>query len=101
MTNYPDKYIIRSKVAEDCPQFKIKKGDYSYLYFSPEGGGWWQWSNLEAWARRFDSATNKEIVDALQSCNPTNWCGGTGPWFYKPEPHSIEVVAVPAKVKVY
>ena len=50
------------------------------LYYSEEGGGWWQWGP-EAWrqGRRNEDEARASALTA-------------GPWFHKPEPDEIRVV---------
>lgn len=94
---YPDRYIITGKVAKG-----ENKGETVYLYFSEEGGGWWQWSNNEAWALRFESKDDRRIEDALLCAGDKNWTKHScGPWYYSADPKTVKLVAVPAKIKVY
>lgn len=96
---YPDRYVITALVAESHDRgssvWNVKKGDRVWLYWTDESGGWWQWSNAEGWAYRFQSKDDKRLSDALRSSV------NMGPWFYKPDPKTIEVRPVPAIVKVY
>jgi hypothetical protein len=90
---YPDRYVITGIVAEDAPHVRVKKGDRVWLYWSHEGGGWWQWGS-EGWARRFEQKAGREYDDAVK-CAPK-----VGPWYSMPDPATIETVAVPAIVTV-
>ena len=87
---YPDRYIIQALVKEG-----EYKGQRITLYFSQEGGGWWQWSKYDGWNYRFQSMDDPHLNDALRSAPKM------GPWYFYPDASTIEVVAVPAIVKVY
>lgn len=95
---YPDRYVITALVAEDSekrhPAIDRKKGDRIWLYWTDEGGGWWQWGS-EGWAYRFQSMDDKKLQEALSSAPKM------GPWYNRPDPKTIEVRPVPAIVKVY
>ena len=95
MNEYPDRYVITALIAEDSRDgvWKKKKGDRVWLYWSPEGGGWWQWGP-EGWARRFESKSGREYEAAMFSAS------NAGPWFNKPDPATIEAVSVPAILTV-
>lgn len=99
MMSYPDRYVITALVAETSDRgrevWKVKKGDRVWLYFSEEGGGWWQWSNSPRWAYRFEEKSGRKYEDAIH-CAPK-----AGPWFNRVDPKTIEVRAVPAIIKVY
>ena len=86
---YPDRYVITGVVAEG-----EHKGERVWIYFSEEGGGWWQWGP-EGWAKRFEAKEGHKYDDALL-CAPK-----TGPWYYRVDPARVEVRAVPAKVTVW
>lgn len=94
MTKYPDRFVITGLIAKDAEALRVKKGDRVWLYWSPEGGGWWQWGP-EGWAERFESKSGKTFEDAMVSAT------GVGPWYNVPDPETIEVLSVPAIVKVY
>lgn len=89
MGKYPDRYVITGLVAKG-----EHKGERVWIYFSEEGGGWWQWGP-EAWAKRFEKKEGRDFDDALL-CAPK-----VGPWYYSVDPESIEARAVPAKVTVW
>lgn len=91
---YPDRYIITAKTVKDSPTVKVEKGERIWLYWSPEGGGWWQWSKAKDWAERFPDKNGPRFKDAI-ACAPD-----VGPWFYVPDPETIETVAVPAIVTI-
>jgi hypothetical protein len=94
---YPDRYIITGKVAEG-----ENKGKTVYLYWSDEGGGWWQWSDSVNWAYRFEEPSGSRFEDALLCAGDKNWTKHScGPWYFFADPKSVEVIAVPAKVHVY
>ena len=92
---FPDRYVIRARVAEDSRDgvWQVKKDSFVWLYWSHEGGGWWQWGP-EGWARRFEAKEGREYEAALRDAPKV------GPWFNKPDPATIETVAVPAIVTV-
>jgi hypothetical protein len=89
MSEYPDRYVITSIAREDARD----AGKRHWLYWSPEGGGWWQWGP-EGWAYRFQSMDDPKLKDALSAAPKM------GPWWHWPDPTTIEVVAVPAIVTV-
>jgi hypothetical protein len=89
---HPDRYIIVAKVKDDALGH-IKAGDPIALHWSPEGGGWWQWGSV-AQAERFPSKDDDKFRGILEVA------AKMGPWFYYPDPATIEVKAVPAIVKV-
>ena len=60
-------------------------GKRFWLYFSQEGGGWWQWGP-KAWARRFDAQAGADFEDAIL-CAPK-----VGPHWAMPV-GAVEVVA--------
>jgi hypothetical protein len=90
MSEYPDRFVVTAIARPDARD----AGKRFWLYWSPEGGGWWQWGP-EGWAYRFESVDDKRLSDAL-ACAPK-----VGPFWAWPDEGSIEVVAVPAIVKVY
>jgi hypothetical protein len=85
MSTYPDRYVITG-ISEHT-------GKRVWLYFDPEGGGWWQWGS-EQLAKRFEDRDNEQFEDAML-CAPK-----TGPWYDKPKEGTIEVRPVPAIVTV-
>jgi hypothetical protein len=89
MSEYPDRYVITGIVAEG-----EKAGLKVWLYWDPEGGGWWQWGP-EGWAERFEAKEGRRYDDAIR-CAPK-----TGPWYYYVDPATVKTEAVPAIVKVY
>lgn len=94
MTRHLDRRIITaltSKKASDGPGKRI------YLYWTPEAGGWWQWSTSKGWAYRFQPDQDVKLENALKEAPKM------GPHFYWPEPKTIEVISVPTIVetKVY
>lgn len=93
--DFPDRYVITALVAEDAGGdfHKTRKGGRVWLYWSPEGGGWWQWGP-EGWARRFEAKDGKEYEWALRDAPRV------GPWYNRPDPATIETIAVPAIVTV-
>lgn len=97
MSEYPDRYIITALIKDGDPEgyWRSQKGDKIYLYWTDEGGGWWQWSNAIGWAYRFQSMDDPKLAEALRSAPKM------GPWFYRPDPSTIKVVPTPAIVKVY
>lgn len=97
-TDYPDRYIITAKVNKDSDRggvLDVKRGTDIYLYWSEEGGGWWQWSTSQNWAYRFQSLDDPKLKGALKACP------NMGPWYNYPDPSTIQVINVPAIVKVY
>lgn len=56
-----------------------------WLYFSDEGGGWWQWG-AKGWRRGVESEETARKIAG----------GAPGPWFYKPEPDEIEIIREPS-----
>ena len=75
-------YQVRGLIAKDEPDLSKKKGDEVWLYWSEEGGGWWQWGP-KGWAYTF---MNKlEAEKAPKGC--------PGPWYNVPDPETIEIVA--------
>lgn len=94
--SYPDRYIITALCGVDGNEvWRSQKGDRIYLYWTDEGGGWWQWANAESWSYRFQSKDDPKLEQALKSAP------NVGPWFYRPDPKTIEVRPVPAIIKVY
>lgn len=89
MSEHPNRYVITALVKEG-----EKKGRRVFLYWSPEGGGWWQWNEAEGWAERFEAKAGHRFEDAVL-CAPD-----VGPWYNRPDPETIEVREVPAIVKV-
>ena len=53
-----------------------------WLYWSREGGGWWQWSNNESWAKKFTGTEN--IPDII------NCAKEMGPHWYWVEPKTVK-----------
>lgn len=88
---YPDRLVITS-VAAKSSKF-AKAGERSWLYLSPEAGGWWQWGP-EKWAYRFDE-NDTRLKDAIASAPHV------GPWWNYPDPESIEVKKVPVIVEIF
>lgn len=87
---YPDRYVITAIVKEG-----ENKGKKVWLYWIEESGGWWQWSDSEAWAYRFETKSGQRFDDAMKSCPKM------GPWYYYPDPSTIKAEPTPAIVKVY
>lgn len=95
-TSFPDRYVITALVKEG-----ENKGRRVWLYWSPEGGGWWQWSDAEAWAFRFEATSGERFDDALLCARGTTWLkSGCGPWYYFVDFSTVEVRATPAIVTV-
>jgi len=86
---HPDKYVITGVVAAG-----ESKGQRVFIYFSKEGGGWWQWG-CEGWAERFDAPSGRRYDDALLCAKKC------GPWYNCVDPRTIKTIAVPAVVRVY
>jgi hypothetical protein len=93
VTKHPDRYVITGLIAKDSEALRVRKGDRVWLYWSPEGGGWWQWGP-EGWAYRFEAKSGHQYDDAIVSAK------GVGPYYNVPDPSTIETVAVPAIVTV-
>ncbi len=87
--SYPDRYVITSVAKADTRD----AGKRHWLYWSDEGGGWWQWGP-EGWAYRFQSKDDPRLEDAMRSAPKV------GPWYSSPDPLSIELVPTPAIVRV-
>lgn len=93
--NYPDRYVITAIVADGQ-----HKGEHVWICWSPEGGGWWQWTNAERWAKRF-TQDDREFKGALACAKgETGDKTSCGPWYLRPDMDSIEIRAVPAIVEV-
>ena len=80
----PKSYRIRGRVKANHAPLKIRKGDAVWLSWTPEGGGWFQWSKDEAWAREFEGEAAG--MKAASGC--------PGPWYYETDPASVEAVSV-------
>lgn len=95
MKKYPDRYIISGIVKDDK-----HKGQKVCIYWTPEGGGWWQWGPEEM-AERFESQDDPRFKDALRCATGQTWTKATcGPWYYSADLETVKVEAVPAIVKV-
>lgn len=93
---HPDRYIITGIIRDGLKD----AGEKVWLYWSPEGGGWWQWGP-EGWAKRFAGDHGAEFEDALKCAKGETWLRDTvGPWYNKPEISTIKVERVPAIVEV-
>lgn len=88
MGRYPDRYVITG-VAQPGAR---DAGERVWLYWSPEGGGWWQWGP-EGWAFRFEAMEGTRFEDAMRSAEKV------GPFWYWPI-GGIEARPVPAIVTV-
>lgn len=92
---YPDRYVITAIVADGR-----YKGKRVWIYWSPEGGGWWQWGP-EGWAERFENTDTDKFRDAMRCATGATWTKKScGPWYSYPDPATIEVRSVPAIVTV-
>jgi hypothetical protein len=89
MTNYPDRYVITGIVKDGQ-----HKNERVYLYWTEEGGGWWQWGP-DGWAYRFENKSGARFEDAMRCAKK-----GVGPYYYSVHPESVEVYATPAIVTV-
>lgn len=78
-------YVITALAAssKNRPRKRI------WLYWSREGGGWWQWSQYERWAEQFSKPKGKSFDDALK-CAPI-----VGPHYDRPDISTIEVWELP------
>ena len=76
-------YVVRGKVAKNALN-TIKKGDTVWLTWSPDSGGWHNWSHAAApiHAKRF--STPDEARRVARACH--------GPWYSMPDPNTIEVL---------
>lgn len=93
---YPDRYVITGIVKEGD-----RKGQKVWLYWSPEGGGWWQWSSHASWAMRFESKDGARYEDAIRCARGTKWLeNGCGPWYYYVDFDTVDTESVPAIVEV-
>ncbi len=87
-TRLPDCFSISGKVKDG-----EHKGETVWLYWSPEGGGWWQWSSAKGCAYRFSSKDDQRFKDAWPCAKGETWLGHTvGPWYYMPDIETIECV---------
>lgn len=94
MSGFTDRHVITALVAEG-----EHIGERVWIYWSPEGGGWWQWGP-EGWAFRFDSTESDRFIDALKCAKGETWLKkSVGPWYHYPDMATIEVRAVPAIVE--
>lgn len=92
---YPDRYVITGLVKEGD-----RAGERVWIYFSEEGGGWWQWGP-EGWAYRFEDKTSERFQDAMRCAKGETWTESTvGPWYNAADIATVEAVAVPANVTV-
>lgn len=79
-------YVVKGVRTEN------EKATTVYLYFSEEGGGWYQWGTRKDNARQFK--TEKAALNAAKSC--------PGPWYHIPAKSSIECELVESpKAKNY
>lgn len=86
-----DEYIIVGTVEEGK-----HTGETVAIYWSPEGGGWWQWGPI-GWATPFAidrKSTNERFKDAINTALSNTWCGGCGPWFYKTDPTTVRIAPI-------
>ncbi|GEM_PF-4968873 len=83
-----NEYIIVGDVADGK-----HAGETVAIYWSPEGGGWWQWGPI-GWATPFvidGKSTNEKFKDAINCALGNIWCGGVGPWFFKTDPATVHI----------
>lgn len=96
MSKYPDRYVITALVKEGK-----NKGKRVWLYWSPEAGGWWQWSDAEGLAHRFEAPHGARFEDAMHSSRGSTWQpNGCGPWYYFVDFDTVEAAPTPAIVTV-
>lgn len=94
---YPDRYIITGRVAKGS-----EVGKEVYLYWTEEGGGWWQWTSDKGCAHRFERPSGDRFKDAMNCATDNNWTKAScGPWYYSADPKTVKHISVPAIVKVY
>lgn len=83
-----ERYVITGNVAEGK-----HKGEKVWLGWTESSGGWWQWGR-ETEGTRFAQQKGERFEDALHCAKE-----GSGPWYYTPDPSTVQVEAVPAIVK--
>ena len=85
----PDGYVITGIVKEGK-----HIGEKVWLYWSVEGGGWWQWGP-QAWAYCFDKCEGRKFEDAIKTARGQGAWGETcGPYYSQPDLLSIKVEPV-------
>jgi hypothetical protein len=71
-----------------------RKGERVWIYWSPEGGGWWQGGPF-GWRERFSSVEDKRFKDALLCAKGEGWSKKTcGPWYKMADLSTIEIRTV-------
>lgn len=79
----------------------VEKGEYKgqqvWLYWSPEGGGWWRWSEAIGWRHKFQLNGDKRFEDAWRVSKGIFNGKTCGPMNKQPSLKSVDVVTISNK----